>query len=299
MHAAAATKPLGNHVGTLRAAARFTMNAAPRRPLDGSSVYHQGHHANGPHQHAQWRGHYPGHPHAYGQHPGYGNSHVHGHAYGGQVYPQHHGAHGPLPPGYVAPVHAAPSNAGVNQLRRILAGGIALIAVLALGNAIISTEIEKRSNYLVFDGDPSLRARVDGAEMGALSSNKEPLIVELTPGAHAVEIVDSSGKVVEKSEVPSVAERGYRGVYAVGEPSGYALVKVGYGKESEGEPVTLLRSVAPHVYVLPDREKIYKSALLKTNVTFPPSVYTKHSFVDQRICRLHGDEMPSCLPKGG
>jgi hypothetical protein len=212
---------------------------------------------------------------------------------------QPHG--GPHPNEYGGPYHGyvAP-RAGVSAgARNALAACLAIFAVLAIGGTILSVESEKKANYMVFDGDPALRARVDGKDVGALvekeAGTTKGLVVELTPGAHTIEILDAQGAVVEKGKVSSVPPRGYRALYAVGEQNGYAFVQVGYGETVKGEPVTPMRAEEPHVYVVPAGTFISKKDLANVNEPFPKSVYTKNSYTRERICRLDSDGKPGCL----
>ena len=41
-----------------------------------------------------------------------------------------------------------------------------------LGSLIYNSETERAKNLLAFDGDPALRARVDGIDVGALATTK-------------------------------------------------------------------------------------------------------------------------------
>jgi hypothetical protein len=182
---------------------------------------------------------------------------------------------------------------------RILTAGILIFGALVAAVTIRSAETEKKQNLLVFDGEPSLHARVDGKDVGALAVKElsviTGLVVELTPGAHAIEIVDGKGTVVEKGKVSSVPAQGYRALYAVGESHAYAYVQVGYGETPEGDPIRPMPAADPHVFVVPAGAFISRAELGLVNEPFPDSVKTKYTFTRHGICRLNGDGEPGCL----
>jgi len=144
----------------------------------------------------------------------------------------------------------------------------------------------------VFDGDAALHAKVDGKDVGPLASALGNNVIELTPGDHAIEIVDANGAVVEKGTVSQVPAECYRAVWSVGHDKRYGYITVSYGSLYDRGGIRALQEREPHVFVMPG---IGKRELAHIDEPFPASVSTKYGTSLTQLCRRNTKNEFDCL----
>jgi hypothetical protein len=185
-----------------------------------------------------------------------------------------------------------------------------VVVVGGAGFAIIHHE--RNANYMVFHGDASLRARVDGKDEGALrrpiempvrntpgsgGAKAQALVVDLKAGAHTIEIVDVRGNVVETTKL-TAPEHGYRAVYTTGKQTAYTMVEADYSAKGGPPKLTGMHAAEPHVFIAttPDATEISETELALVDEKLPESILVKGSRSRiRRICSLDAEGEPTCL----
>ncbi len=215
-------------------------------------------------------------------------------------YPQQPYAQPPPPPAYVPP----PPSWFQRYWVLFALAGIPLVVVLTL----LGIRADERSNYLLFDSpDAEASVKLDGDELyndgrhrigpkiPGVFGGRGPLLADLEPGKHKIEIVDGQAKVIETTEI-EVPKSGYRAVYTVGKPRRYTLVSVAYGGTLDGPAeAPLAPGPSPHLSVLPPQPLTRKQDFQSINRKFPASIATKNrNTVLRGLCSVSDDDELDC-----
>ena len=131
--------------------------------------------------------------------------------------------------------------------------------------------------------------------MPGLFGGRGPLVDDIAPGAHKIEILDDKAMVIETAEIV-IPKSGYRAVYTVGKPRRYTLVSVSYGGELDGpEEAPLTPGPSPHLSIFPSAPVTRKQDFDTINRKFPASVYTKNrNAVARGLCSVSENDEVEC-----
>jgi len=185
----------------------------------------------------------------------------------------------------------------------------ALAAIpLIIGLTLLGVRADEASNYVLFDSpDAEVSVKVDGhvlqhdgkkrigPKIRGLFGGRGPLVDDMEPGKHKIEILDDKAKVIETAEL-EIPKSGYRAVYTVGKPRRYTLVSISYGGALEGpEEAPLTPGPSPHLSIFPSAPVTRKQDFDTINRKFPASIYTKtRDPVLRGLCSVSEDDELEC-----
>ena len=179
---------------------------------------------------------------------------------------------------------------------------------LIIGLTLLGIRADEASNYVLFDSpDAEVTVKVDGhvlqhdgrkrigPKIPGLFGGRGPLVDDIAPGAHKIEILDDKAMVIETAEIV-IPKSGYRAVYTVGKPRRYTLVSVSYGGELDGpEEAPLTPGPSPHLSIFPSAPVTRKQDFDTINRKFPASVYTKNrNAVARGLCSVSENDEVEC-----
>ncbi len=165
----------------------------------------------------------------------------------------------------------------------------ALAAIpLIVGLTLLGVRADEASNYVLFDSpDAEVSVRVDGhvlqhdgqkrigPKIPGLFGGRGPLLADMKPGKHKIEILDANNAVIETTEI-AIPKSGYRAVYTVGKPRRYTFVSLSYGGTLDGpQEAPLTPGASPHLSIFPAAPVTRKEDFDTINRKFPASLYTK------------------------
>jgi hypothetical protein len=179
---------------------------------------------------------------------------------------------------------------------------------LIIGLTLLGVRADEASNYVMFDSpDAEVTVKVDGhvlqhdgrkrigPKIPGLFGGRGPLLDDMEPGKHKIEILDDKGNVIETAEL-EIPKSAYRAVYTVGKPRRYTLLSVSYGGTLDGpEEVPLTPGPSPHLSLLPGAPVTRKQDFDTINRKFPASIQTKNrNLVVRGLCSVSEDDELEC-----